>query len=98
MKTNLNFNKLLFDNTLDNQIKQIEIDETNLNLNINSRAIEDKDNTLNKYFFEEKEKINNRSEIQEEKINLEKIELFYKKPIKLRNTLEKCYWDRQRMV
>jgi len=94
MKTN--FNKLLFDNTIDNQIKHIEEDDTNLN--INSRPIDDKDNTLNKYFFEEKIIIDNRSEIQEEKINLEKIELFYKKPIKLRNTLEKCYWDRQRMV
>lgn len=84
MKTNLN--NLLFDSTIDNNQRQI-MDDTNTNIN--------KDNTLMKYFFEEK---NNKSEILEEQINLEKIEFFYKRPIKLRNTLEKCYWDRQIMV
>lgn len=79
MKTNLN--NLLFDSTIDKQINE-------------TKQLDDKDNTLMKYFFEEK----NKSEILDEQINLEKIEFFYKKPIKLRNTLEKCYWDRQRMV
>ena len=81
MKTNIN--NLLFDSTIDKQM-----DDT--------KPIEEKDNdnTLMKYFFEEK---NNKS-IEEAQINFEKIEKFFKKPIKLRNALEKCYWDRQKMV
>ena len=62
------------------------------------RRIDDKDNTLIKYFIEEK--INKSSNILEKSniISLEKIESFLKKPIKLRNSLKKCYWDRQKIV
>lgn len=60
------------------------------------KRIEEKDNTLNKYFIEEKN--NNTQAEKENEISLEKIESFYKKPIKLRNTLKKCYWDRQSIV
>lgn len=58
--------------------------------------IEDKDNTLMKYFIEEK--INNTQAEKQSELSFEKIESFYKKPIKLRNSLKKCYWDRQGIV
>lgn len=61
------------------------------------RRIDDKDNTLMKYFIEEKNKSSNFLE-KSNIIPLEKIESFLKKPIKLRNTLKKCYWDRQKIV
>ena len=60
------------------------------------RKIDEKENTLIKYFIEEK--INNTHAEKENEISFEKIQSFYKKPIKLRNTLKKCYWDRQSIV
>lgn len=60
-----------------------------------TRRLEDKENTLMKYFIEEK---NNKTEEKENQITIEKIEFFFKRPIKLRNTLKKCYWDRQSIV
>lgn len=60
------------------------------------RKIDEKDNTLMKYFIEEK--VNSTQAEKENELSFEKIETFYKKPIKLRNTLKKCYWDRQSIV
>jgi len=60
------------------------------------RKIEEKENTLMKYFIEEK--INDSQAEKQSQLSLDKIELFYKMPIKLRNTLKKCYWDRQGIV
>ena len=60
------------------------------------RKMDEKDNTLMKYFIEEK--INSTQNEKENQTTFDKIELFYKKPIKLRNTLRKCYWDRQGIV
>ncbi len=80
-----NFNQI-FKNEIGNESKT---DET-------QKKIDDKDNTLMKYFIEEK--MNNTKNDKINQISFDKIELFYKKPIKLRNTLKKCYWDRQSIV
>lgn len=60
------------------------------------RNIEEKENTLMKYFIEEK--INDSQAEKHSQLSFDKIDLFYKMPIKLRNTLKKCYWDRQGIV
>lgn len=78
------YNQILNDKRNEKKTEEIE------------RKIDEKDNTLIKYFIEEK--INNTQAEKENEISFEKIESFYKKPIKLRNTLKKCYWDRQSIV
>jgi len=77
-----------FNNDIGNNITKTD-DETH-------RKIDEKDNTLMKYFIEEK--INSTQAEKQKELSFEKIETFYKKPIKLRNTLKKCYWDRQSIV
>jgi hypothetical protein len=55
------------------------------------------DNTLIRYFFPEDNRQGNKQGSALEnfyKISAEKIASSLKKPIKLRNALKQCYWDR----
>jgi len=69
---------------------------------INETKAEDKtgdqtDNTLIRYFFPEDNKTGNKTQNsldQFNKITAEIIEKSLRKPIKLRNALKHCYWDR----
>ena len=67
---------------------------------------ENGDNTLMKYFFPEdiegsKVVSINHAKDNKEKKNIpcegrpEKVEKMFRKPLKLRNALKQCYWDRQ---
>lgn len=55
------------------------------------------DNTLMKYFFADETKIIDKSN-SHTRIDYEIIEKMFKKPLKLRNSLKQCYWDRQNIV
>jgi hypothetical protein len=58
---------------------------------------ENTDNTLTRYFFPDDNKLANRKQnlnVTFYKITPEKIEKSLRKPIKLRNSLKQCYWDR----
>ena len=56
------------------------------------------DNTLNKYFFAEessrKNNIPKKSNLHSPKITPEMVDKLLRKPIKLRNALKQCYWER----
>lgn len=65
------------------------------NTNING------DNTFTKYFIPEKEHVKreiNQDHLNTNEIPFEKIERYFKKNLKLRNTLKQCYWDRQSLT
>jgi hypothetical protein len=55
------------------------------------------DNTLIKYFFPE-EKNEKKNVTKEKKLAPVKLEKMFKKPIKLRNALKQCYWERNLQV
>lgn len=58
-----------------------------------------RENTLVKYFFPEGEKRSEKNDKKMKKsISFEKVENYFKKPLKLRNALKQCYWDRTNIV
>lgn len=56
------------------------------------------DNTLMKYFFPDEQQKSKVMQKEEKKLTPEKLEKMFRKPIKLRNALKQCYWDRSVQV